>query len=278
MTTATTGPPFAEDSATRVVTREACVLGGAGRAILLQVAHPKVGRGVAEHSRFAEDPMARLRGTLTYVYGIAFGTAEEAEWVAGIVRRIHRHVVGPGYSADDPELQLWVAATLHESAVQAYSMAFGPMPPMMAEELCRQGAFMATALGCPAELWPASVEEFRDYWTRQLDVLEVSDDAKRICHDLLYSKDLPWYVRVLLPVNRFITAGLLPERLRAGYGFVWNRRRDRVFRTGVRLTRLFYRYFPRMLRELPMAYCMRGLHARYQASVAGATEAPRTGS
>jgi uncharacterized protein (DUF2236 family) len=261
-----TGLPFTDDSAIRRVAGEACVLGGAGRAILLQVAHPKVAKGVAEHSRFTDDPMARLRGTLNYVYGITFGTAEEAEWVAGAVRRIHTRVVGPGYSADDPELQLWVAATLYESASQTYDLAFGPMPADMAEELCRQEVYTATSLGCPAELWPASVEAFRDYWQRQVETLEVSDEAKRICRDLMYARNLPWYVRTLIPINRFVTAGLLPERLRDAYGFAWSPRRERLFRLGVRVTRLTYPRIPRTLRRLPMTYYMRGFRKQHAAS------------
>jgi uncharacterized protein (DUF2236 family) len=260
----TSAQALTDDSAVRKVTREACVLGGAGRAILLQVAHPSVGRGVAEHSRFTEDPLKRLRGTLNYVYGLNFGTPEEVEWVSGLVMRIHRHVVGPGYSANDPDLQLWVAATLHQSAVQAYEIGFGPMPPAMREEFLHQGALTATALGCPAELWPASVAEFDEYWERQVAALEISDDAKRICHDLMYSRSLPWYLRTVLPVSRLVTAGLLPERLRDGYGFPWNGRRERLFRAGVRVTRLTYRHVPRRLRELPKAYYMRGFRKQFK--------------
>jgi uncharacterized protein (DUF2236 family) len=253
-----------DDSAVRKVSREACILGGAGRAILLQVAHPSVGRGVAEHSHFTEDPLARLRGTLNYVYGLNFGTPEETAWIAGVVGRVHRHVVGPGYSADDPDLQLWVAATLYQSAVEVYEIALGPMPPAMKEEFCQQGAMAAIALGCPPELWPKSVAEFDEYWRRQLAELEITDDAKQICRNLMYSRSLPWYLRTVLPVSRLVTAGLLPERLREAYGFRWNRRRERLFRAGVRVTRLTYRHVPRRLRQLPMAYYMRGFRKQFR--------------
>lgn len=258
-----------DESAARVVGREACVLGGAGLAVLLQVAHPKVGRGVAEHSRFAGDTLTRLRGTLNYLYGLDFGTAEEAAWVAGLVSRVHAHVTGPGYSANDPELQLWVAATLYQSAAQTYEIAFGPMPAAMKEELCRQAAVSATALGCPAELWPASVAEFEVYWRGQLAGLEVSAEAKRICRDLMYSRTAPWYLRALLPLSRLITAGLLPDRLREEYGFPWSRRRERLFRVGVRVTRLTYRHVPRLLRELPKAYYLREFRKQFRRYSAG---------
>ena len=46
------------------VNRELALLIGAGRALLMQLAHPLVAAGVAAHSRFAEDPLGRLVRTL----------------------------------------------------------------------------------------------------------------------------------------------------------------------------------------------------------------------
>jgi uncharacterized protein (DUF2236 family) len=60
------------------VAREGALLAGGARAILLQVAHPAVGRGVAEHSDFATRPLDRLRTTLTYVYCVTFGPLDSA--------------------------------------------------------------------------------------------------------------------------------------------------------------------------------------------------------
>jgi len=94
--------------------------------------------------------------------------------------------------------------------------------------------------------------------------LEISDDAKRICRDLMYSRSLPWYLRAVLPVSRLVTAGLLPERLREEYGFTWNPWRERLFRVGVRVTHLTYRHVPRTLRYLPMRYYMRGFRKQYR--------------
>jgi uncharacterized protein (DUF2236 family) len=254
-----------DETALRRVVAEACVLGGAGRAILLQVAHPKVAQGVAEHSRFTENPLKRLRGTLDYIYGTALGTPEESEWVAGTVNRIHKYVTGPGYSANDPELQLWVAATLYQSAVQVYGMTLGPMPPAMQEEYCRECALSATLLGCPADMWPSSVAEFDAYWERELATLEISDEAKQICHDLLYSRAVPWYLLPLLPVNRLITTGLLPERIREEYGLVWSPGRERLFRFGARMARLTYPRLPTPVRRLPMTLYMRYFRRRLRA-------------
>jgi uncharacterized protein (DUF2236 family) len=244
---------------------EASLLLGAGRAILLQVAHPKVAQGVADHSRFAENPLKRLRGTLDYFYGIVLGTPEESERVAGAVNRIHTYVKGPGYSAKDPELQLWVAATLYKNALHIYESTLGPMPAAMREEFCRECALFGTLLGCPEDMWPSSVAEFEEYWDSTLAGLEVSEDAKRICRDLLYNRALPWYLRPLLPVNRLVTTGLLPERLRNEFGLAWDPRRERMFRFGARAARAAYPRVPEPVRRLPVALYMQYFRRRLRA-------------
>ena len=94
---------FAADAVIRRVDAEGSILLGGGRALLLQLAHPKVAAGVAEHSDFEGDPLRRLRGTLEATYTIVFGTDEAAAEVADRVQRIHAHVTGPGYEANDPD-------------------------------------------------------------------------------------------------------------------------------------------------------------------------------
>ena len=68
---------------------EGILLAGAGRAILLQLANPAVGRGVAEHSTFVDRPVNRLKGTLTYVYGVVYGTDVQVDAVRRRVNRAH---------------------------------------------------------------------------------------------------------------------------------------------------------------------------------------------
>jgi len=254
-----------EQTAIQRVVGEACVLTGAGRAILLQVAHPKVAQGVAEHSDFAKHPFKRLRGTLDFIYGTTLGSPEESAWVAGGVNRIHTYVKGPGYSANDPDLQLWVAATLYKSALQVYEMTLGPMPAAMQEEFCRESALYGVLLGCPEDMWPSSAAEFEEYWDKALAALVISDDAKQICRDLLYSRAVPLLLRPLLPVNRLITTGLLPERLREEFGLVWDARRERMFRFAVRAARLTYPRVPRRVRRLPMTFYMQYFRRRFRA-------------
>src|ERR1051325_2805260 len=64
---------FGPDSVTWRISRETAVLlGGGSRALLLQVAHPKVAAAVDDHSRYRSDPLGRLRDTLDAIYAFTF--------------------------------------------------------------------------------------------------------------------------------------------------------------------------------------------------------------
>ena len=104
---------FGQGSEAWRLNREAMLLLGAGpRALLLQIAHPAVAAGVAEHSDFRADPWRRLAATLRSYLTIVYGTTAVARAEIRRLNALHRAVVGPGYSARDPELALWVHATL----------------------------------------------------------------------------------------------------------------------------------------------------------------------
>src|SRR5437764_1004027 len=174
----------------RRVVREGALLAGAGRAILLQVAQPGVGRGVAEHSDFRYRQVDRLRTTLTYVYCMTFGTPEERSRISRIVTAVHRRVRGPGYSALDPELQLWVAATLYDTAVMLYEQWFGVFDETTADAVYQQYRVLGTGLQVTPEMWPASRAAFREYWDHMIATIEVGDRSRQVCQDLLYPRKL----------------------------------------------------------------------------------------
>jgi ER-bound oxygenase mpaB/B'/Rubber oxygenase, catalytic domain len=111
---------FPEDAVIRRIGNESIVLLGGGRALLMQLAHPKVAAGVADHSGFEADPFGRLRRTLEAVNTIVYGTAEEADRVAKILWAVHERVTGADYRANDPELLLWVNATLIDTALRIH--------------------------------------------------------------------------------------------------------------------------------------------------------------
>ncbi|MFC4565752.1 oxygenase MpaB family protein [Nocardiopsis mangrovi] len=240
---------FTDDTQIRRVTREAVILAGAGYAILLQVTNPGVGQGVADHSDFAERPLDRLRGTLTFIYGMVFGTTDEAERIARGVRSAHKGVTGPGYDARDPSLQVWVAATLCEGGIRTYELVFGPMSPREKDDFCAQCAVYATSLGCPADRWPADRAAFERYWADEVASIEVTDTARSIARALF---DPPQ--RLIRPAARlqgFLAAGLLPPRIRDELGLPWDPARQRRYDRLVAAVRAVYPRLPMAVRSLP---------------------------
>lgn len=252
----------------RRLAREAALLAGGGRAILLQVAHPAVAQGVADHSDFSSRPLDRLRATLTYVYAVTFGTPEEARAVSSMVTDVHRKVTGPGYRATDPELQLWVAATLYETATLIHGELFGRLDPDTADRVYRQYAVLATALQVPDDLWPADRTAFDAYWQHMIATIEVGDAAREIAHDLLRPTQAPLVIKVGMPLERFLTTAWLPERIRQAYGLDWDERHQRRYELMIKVGGPVYRCLPLVLREAPKNFYLRDMRRRLAASKA----------
>lgn len=116
---------FGPDSVTWRVIGDVTTFVGGIRALLVQAAHQEVAAGVADHSRYQEDPLGRLSRTSAYVTATAFGAIPEVEEAVQIVRRAHRPVRGESdrgrpYAADDPADAAWVHNVLTDSFLVAY--------------------------------------------------------------------------------------------------------------------------------------------------------------
>lgn len=246
---------------TRRIVREVWILfGPMPCSILLQVANPKIARGVRDHSDFTEHPLLRARGTVQFVYALAFGTREEAEAVVRGVRAVHRRVKGPGYRADDPNLQLWVAATGFACYLDGHERIFGPLTEAEKDEALREFADFATVLDCPPGRWPETRADFDAYWERGLAGLEVGEDARTIAWQMFRPKQ--WWLRPLTATQRFLTTGLLPDGVREQYGLPWGPRRQRAFDACLAALSRTYPHLPLALRELPKTYYLRDLRRR----------------
>lgn len=234
---------------------ECVLLAGAGRAILMQIANPAVGHGVAEHSNFADRPLARLRGTMTYVYAVVYGTEEQVAAVRRRVNRAHAPVrrqpdaASRGYSAFHAESQLWVVATLYDTAVTVYEKIYGTLDDDAADLIYQEYASIGTALQLPENLWPPDRAAFRAYWDGCLETLAPDAVAVRVARDLLHLPTDPAWLRLVMPLARFLTAGLLPDRLREGFGLPWSDRHQRRFDRTIRLLSAVYPKLPQRARH-----------------------------
>jgi uncharacterized protein (DUF2236 family) len=230
------------------VSHEGILLAGGACAILLQLADPVVAGGVAEHSDFASRPLDRLRGTLTYLYVIVYGTPDEARGIARQVGDAHRSVPG----ADDVDRQLWVAATIYDTAMRVRELVYGELSAEDAESLLADYSVIATALGVPPAAWPANRTAFTQYWAQT--PLDVGDAARAVATELLYPRHAPWWVRLLMPSVRVITAGLLDAPLCEAYGLANDERR---FRRLLRTARSVYPRLPAFVRHAPKRHYLR---------------------
>ncbi|MBT1622120.1 DUF2236 domain-containing protein [Curtobacterium flaccumfaciens pv. oortii] len=241
-----------------------------GRAILLQIADPIVAAGVRRHSDFARRPQQRLSHTLMFVYAVVSGTEQDAAIAAGFVNQAHAPVTG----ADEVDRQLWVAATLFDSARRAHDLFGVPVTAERAEDVLAAYAPIATTLRVPAERWPTSVAAFDEYWADALDRLEVTDDARGVVRDLLHPRFAPLWVRAAMPLVRIVTVGMLPERLRAAYGFAWGPREQRRFQRTVAVVGGVRSVLPGALLRLPGPLLLRAMRrtAGRHATAAGAAD------
>jgi len=144
---------FGPGSMTWPVAGDTAVFVGGIRALLVQAAHPEVAAGVAQHSRYREDPLGRLTRTAAYVTATSFGAMPEVGHAVAIVRGRHRPVAGHSdrglpYDASDPELSAWVHNTLTDSFLTAYRV-YGaqPCPPADADRYVHEQTQVGELLG-----------------------------------------------------------------------------------------------------------------------------------
>lgn len=129
---------FTPDDAPWIVHADFGTLVGGIRALLMQALHPGTLRGVAEHSRYQEDALGRLAGTIRWLTVTTFGSHAAVAGEASRVNRLHTRVVGEydtnagevrPYRAADPDLLLWVHIAFMESFLVCHEWyAWRPIP------------------------------------------------------------------------------------------------------------------------------------------------------
>jgi uncharacterized protein (DUF2236 family) len=261
VTDAAARPAFAPGSVIRRVNEEPAILFGAGRALLLQLAHPHVAAGVEEHSDFQHNPLKRLQGTLEAVYTMVFGPETLADGVGRRIQWVHTFVKGPAYQANDPVNLLWVHATLLDSALSCYERLVAPLSADDRETYYQQMTEVAARFGCPRTEQPADFEEFQAYWDERVRTIEVTDTGRRLGRDIVAPR-LPYKAHVplapVLALQRLVAVGSLPAPIREQFGFPWDETRQRRLDRLDAIARRATRVAPRPARVAPVH-----LHGRW---------------
>lgn len=104
---------------------------GGIRALLMQALHPGSLTGVATHSRYEQDALGRLAGTIRWLTVTTFGSHAAVAGEAQRVNRMHKRVTGEyetssgeqrAYKAADPDLLLWVHIAFMDSFLRCHQM------------------------------------------------------------------------------------------------------------------------------------------------------------
>lgn len=216
---------FGPSSISWRISREAALFLGAGRAALLQLAHPWVAASLAEHSTVMDHPIERFHNTFRIVFTTVFGTLDQALAAARYLYALHTRIRGQvpqdvarwkrgsPYQANETAALRWVFATLVESAVLAHDCALPPLSPVEREQYYAEWKTLAGLFGLPAQALPENWEAFVAYNRSMVasDALGVSETARQMAHNLLkgagsWVRPPFWY--------RALTIDWLPERFR----------------------------------------------------------------
>ena len=242
---------FPKDSVIRRVNIEPAIMFGAGRALLLQLAHEAVAQGVDDHSDFKGNPFKRLLGTLEATYAVVFGSDELAAGVGRRIQWIHTFVVGPTYSANDPVNLMWVHATLCDTAVRCYEELVTPLSAADRATYYEEMTSVAETFGCPRDAQPATFDEFRAYVDDTMATMDVSPVGKELAAFIL-DPTLPFRLHIplhpLLSLQRLYTLGTLPASIREQLGAGWSDRDQARFDRVQRRVRRLFAITPRALR------------------------------
>jgi uncharacterized protein (DUF2236 family) len=250
---------FGPGSASWQVDREALLLAGGTCALLMPRPPPAVAAAVAQHSDFAGDPFGRLRRTLTASYAVVFGSTRRAERAIRRINAIHGVVsgrvpeTGQPYHALDPDLLLWVHATLVDTALRVYERYVAPISPAAGEAYHDEARRIAIRLGVPAEVVPPTLVDLRARMAEMLDggAVQVTPTARVLAPSVLYpSRVMP---RLLWDAAHLISFSVMPNPIRSGYGIPWSGARERGMRRVAAVSRRVLPLVPAALRHVPQA-------------------------
>jgi uncharacterized protein (DUF2236 family) len=258
--------------------RESALFLAAGRAALLQLAHPWVAAAIHHHSNLLNDPLARFHNTFRVVFTMFFGTLDQAIASSHHLYQLHTRIrgqlpegvaaysEGSRYWANELNALLWVYATLIESAMLAYESVLRPLTPAEREGYYAETKIFAALFGIPPQALPADWAAFMAYnramWIS--DALGVNSLSRRLAHAVVHGAGscvpIPrWY--------RALTASWLPERLRSEFALDFGEVEKAAAASALRR-------LPHIYRRLPQAFRYVGPYQEARARMLGRKTGP----
>jgi uncharacterized protein (DUF2236 family) len=219
---------FGPRSITWQVDREAAIFLGAGRALLLQLAHPWVAAAIEQQSDTFANPIGRFHRTFSTVFTMVFGSLDQSLDAARRLHRRHAAIsgtlpseagpfpAGSCYCANEVSALCWVHATLWDTALMTYALVLGALGGDQRERYYAESRRFAALFGIPGQRLPPDWAASSAYIAAMTEssTLTVTDAARAMAHRVLAGADT-W-----LPVPsgyKALTAALLPPRLRDAF-------------------------------------------------------------
>jgi uncharacterized protein (DUF2236 family) len=242
---------FTDASMVRRVHRES-VVGLAGpRTLLLQATHPVAFAGFFAHTGALDEPYERLSRTARTMDAIMFGPRAEADRLTRRVRAMHRRVrgelaapagrfpAGTPYAADDPELLLWILATIVDSSLLVYDKYVARLSRDERDAYWQDYRLIGTLFGLREAEMPADIDGFDAYMADMLASgdLHITPEARKLALQIVMRPPVPLHLRPLLELANQITVGLLPADIRRGYGLRWDPARSVALHGGAEYVR-----------------------------------------
>lgn len=195
------------------------------RALLMQTLHPGAMAGVHDWSRYREDPLGRLSGTIQWLITVTFADTKLAGLESSRVARFHDRVAGTyldargverPYAAGDPELLSWVHVVFTD-AFLACEKLWGSDIPGGADAYVREWAIAGELVGVPTP--PRSERELRAQLAAFSEAGALKSD-ERVAEAVRFIRNPPLR-RSMMPAYRVMFAGAvasLPEEYRRMLG------------------------------------------------------------
>jgi uncharacterized protein (DUF2236 family) len=243
---------FGPGSITWHVNRESAVFLGAGRAALLQLAHPWVAAALAQHSNLLNDAVGRFHSTFRVLYTMLFGTRGQATEASRQLYRLHTGIrgdlpSGEHYEANETAALRWVYATLVESAIMAYEFVLPPLTLSERGQYYAESKRMAALFGISAEGLPNDWTDFLQYTANMFASPELSVDAGALALGRSVMSGAGTWIR---PPHWYaaLTAYWMPQRLRTAFALPFGAREEEAVHWAGRWLPRFYPSIPGTLR------------------------------
>ena len=201
--------------------------------------------------------MRRLLRTVDTTLAIVFGERAIAQSALKRIGRSHAPVRGQAadgraYRARDPELMLWVQATLVLTSVRWYEAIMGRLSERERDAYWAEGKFFAGELGVPKDLFPPTYSDLERYEETMLRTTVVPDPtAKVVAHDVV--RPYAWLPEFTYWPTDALSAALLPVALRKAFGYRFGTPQRVFYRAMIVAIRALRLLLPEWLTVVPQA-------------------------